>query len=286
LGKRRITQIFATLASNANLNGFLNGNIYKGASKKICLPGLNCYSCPGAIGSCPIGSLQAVIGTIKYNFSFYVSGMLLLFGLIFGRFICGWLCPFGFFQDLLYKIPTRKIKVSNKVNNVFKYLKYLILLVFVIILPLFLVNEFGTSPPYFCQFICPAGTLQGGIPLLLMNKSLRGAIGYLFIWKAFLLISIIVASTLVYRLFCRYICPLGAFYSLFNKISFYRYKLEKDKCTSCQACTRKCKFNIDVYKTPNSSECIRCGDCIKVCPTKAINKEIGFRGDTSEETAQ
>lgn len=286
MGKRRITQIFATLASNANLNGFLNGNIYKGASKKICLPGLNCYSCPGAIGSCPIGSLQAVIGTIKYNFSFYVSGMLLLFGLIFGRFICGWLCPFGFFQDLLYKIPTRKIKVSNKVNNVFKYLKYLILLVFVIILPLFLVNEFGTSPPYFCQFICPAGTLQGGIPLLLMNKSLRGAIGYLFIWKAFLLISIIVASTLVYRLFCRYICPLGAFYSLFNKISFYRYKLEKDKCTSCQACTRKCKFNIDVYKTPNSSECIRCGDCIKVCPTKAINKEIGFRGDTSEETAQ
>lgn len=286
MGKRRITQIFATLASNANLNGFLNGNIYKGASKKICLPGLNCYSCPGAIGSCPIGSLQAVIGTIKYNFSFYVSGMLLLFGLIFGRFICGWLCPFGFFQDLLYKIPTRKIKVSNKVNNVFKYSKYLILLVFVIILPLFLVNEFGTSPPYFCQFICPAGTLQGGIPLLLMNKSLRGAIGYLFIWKAFLLISIIVASTLVYRLFCRYICPLGAFYSLFNKISFYRYKLEKDKCTSCQACTRKCKFNIDVYKTPNSSECIRCGDCIKVCPTKAINKEIGFRGDTSEETAQ
>lgn len=286
MGKRRITQIFATLASNANLNGFLNGNIYKGASKKICLPGLNCYSCPGAIGSCPIGSLQAVIGTIKYNFSFYVSGMLLLFGLIFGRFICGWLCPFGFFQDLLYKIPTRKIKVSNKVNNVFKYLKYLILLVFVIILPLFLVNEFGTSPPYFCQFVCPAGTLQGGIPLLLMNKSLRGAIGYLFIWKAFLLISIIVASTLVYRLFCRYICPLGAFYSLFNKISFYRYKLEKDKCTSCQACTRKCKFNIDVYKTPNSSECIRCGDCIKVCPTKAINKEIGFRGDTSEETAQ
>lgn len=273
MDKRRITQIFATLASNANLNGFLNGNIYKGASKKICIPGLNCYSCPGAIGSCPIGSLQAVVGTIKYNFSFYVSGILLLFGVIFGRFICGWLCPFGFFQDLLHKIPTRKIKVSNKANNVFKYLKYVILLIFVIVLPLLLVNEFGTSPPYFCQYICPVGTLQGGIPLVLMNKSLRGAVGFLFMWKVFILITVIVGSILVYRLFCRYICPLGAFYSLFNKISFYRYKLEKDKCICCNACTSKCKLNIEVYKTPNSPECIRCGKCIKACPTKAINKE-------------
>jgi len=141
----------------------------------------------------------------------------------------------------------------------------------------------GLAPPYFCQFICPAGTLQGGIPLLFMNQSLRGAIGGLFIWKLFILISIIVASIFVYRLFCRYICPLGAFYALFNKISFYRYKLEKDKCTSCQACMRQCKLNIDVPKTPNSAECIRCGECIKVCPTKAINRETYFKKDTSQE---
>lgn len=276
MDKRRITQIFSTIATNANLNGFLNGKIFKGASKKFCVPGLNCYSCPGAIGSCPIGSLQAVMGTIRYNFSFYVSGMLIMFGVLFGRFICGWLCPFGLVQDLLYKIQTSKIKVANKVNNVFKYFKYFILLIFVIILPMFLVGEFGTSPPYFCQYICPAGTLQGGIPLLLMNKSLRGAVGFLFTWKVFILFIVIVGSIVIYRVFCRYICPLGALYSLFNKISFYRYKLEKDKCTSCQACTSKCKLNIEVYKTPNSAECIRCGECIKVCPTNAINKERYF----------
>lgn len=155
MDKRKIIQIFATLASNANLNGFLKGNVFKGASKKICVPGLNCYSCPGAMGACPIGSMQAVIGTIKYNFSFYVSGMLLLFGVMFGRFICGWLCPFGFFQDLLHKISTPKIKVKDKVNNILKYFKYAILLIFVIILPMFLVNEFGTSPPLLLSIYLP-----------------------------------------------------------------------------------------------------------------------------------
>ena len=269
-------QIIATITTNANINGFLNGSIYKGNIKKICVPGLNCYSCPGALGSCPIGSLQAVIGTIKYNFSLYVAGIMALFGIIFGRFICGWLCPFGFIQDLLNKIPSKKIKVNKKVNNVLKYFKYVILALFVIIFPIFLVNEFGISPPYFCQYICPVGTLEGGIPLILMNKSLRESVGYLFLWKLFILICVIISSIFIYRPFCRYICPLGAFYSLFNKVSFYRYRVDKSKCINCDACTNKCKINISVHKIPNSAECIRCGECVKICPTKAIIKGIRY----------
>lgn len=276
MDKRRITQIILAITANANVNGFLKGNIFKGNTKKVCVPGLNCYSCPGAIGSCPIGSLQAVIGTIKYNFSFYIIGLMSIFGIVFGRFICGWLCPFGLIEDLLHKIPSRKIKVNKKINNFFKYLKYIILLLFVIILPMFLVSEFGISPPYFCQYICPAGTLEGGIPLISFNQSLRGAVGYLFAWKMFLLIIIISASIFVYRPFCRYICPLGAFYSLFNKVSFYKYKVDKSKCINCGACTHKCKMNIEVYKNPNSTECIRCGECVKICPTKSIEKGIKF----------
>lgn len=276
MDKRRITQIIFAITTNANINGFLKGNIFKGYTKKVCVPGLNCYSCPGAIGSCPIGSLQAVIGTIRYNFSFYIVGIMSIFGIVFGRFICGWLCPFGLIEDLLHKIPSRKIRINKKVNNFLKYLKYIILFFFVIILPMFLVSEFGISPPYFCQYICPAGTLEGGIPLISLNQSLRGTVGYLFTWKMFLLIIIISASIFVYRPFCRYICPLGAFYSLFNKVSFYKYKVDENKCINCGACTHKCKMNIEVYKNPNSTECIRCGECVKICPTKSIEKGIKF----------
>ena len=104
MDKRRVTQILATLISNSNIKGFFQSNIYKGTLKKICVPGLNCYSCPGALGSCPIGSMQAVIGSIKYNVSLYIVGFISLMGVIFGRFICGWLCPFGLIQDLLNKL--------------------------------------------------------------------------------------------------------------------------------------------------------------------------------------
>lgn len=275
--KRRIVQVGSSIATNGYLKGFFNGTIFKGQSKHICVPGLNCYSCPGALGACPIGSMQAVIGSIRYNFSLYIFGFVSLIGVLFGRLICGWVCPFGLIQELLHKIPIPKIKVNAKVNNILKYLKYVILLLFVLILPLrgALLSDLGTSDPYFCKYICPAGTLEGGIPLVLLNKDLKSAIGFLFAWKVSLLIVIIVLSITVYRVFCRYICPLGAFYSLFNRISFYSINVDKSKCVSCNACTRACKMNIKVYETPNNAECIRCGECAKACSFKVIS--TGFK---------
>jgi ferredoxin-type protein NapH len=275
LDKRRITQMIAALLTNANVKGFLQGTIYKGKGKRMCVPGLNCYSCPGAMGSCPIGSLQAVIGSFKYKISFYVIGILSFVGVMFGRFICGWLCPFGLLQDLLYKIPASKFKVNPRIDRILRYLKYVILLVFVILMPLFLVNEFGMSPPYFCKYICPAGTLEGGIPLISANESLRSTLGFLFTWKMFLLICIVLLSVFTYRPFCKYICPLGAFYALFHKISFVQLKIDENKCIHCSKCTTACKMEVDVCENPSSAECIRCGDCVKACPADAVSINIG-----------
>lgn len=275
--KRKLIQIISTVAINGHFKGFINGKIYGGKLKNLCVPVLNCYSCPGALGSCPIGSFQSVIGSIKYNFSYYVLGFIALVGVLLGRLVCGWLCPFGFIQELLHKIPIPKLKISNGVHNVLKYLKYVVLMIFVLLLPLIgaLKSDIGTSDPYFCKIICPAGTLEGGIPLVLLNKELQGALGFLYIWKVSILLAIIVLSMIIYRVFCKYLCPLGAFYALFNKISFYSLRVDKDKCVSCNACTKACKMNIKVFENPNSGECIRCGECVKACSFNAISKGFG-----------
>lgn len=267
---RHKIQLLATVITNGNLLGYISGKIYQGNLKNACVPGLNCYSCVGALGSCPVGSLQAVIGKKGGRISFYVVGILLIIGSLLGRFVCGWLCPFGFFQDLLHKIPfPKKVRELPKEKILVK-LKYLILLIFVIILPMYLVNNVGNGSPYFCKFICPAGTLEGGIPLVLLNKSLRGVIGFLFVWKNVILITTIILSIMIYRPFCKFICPLGAIYSLFNKVSFYRYSINCNKCVNCGKCAKVCMMNVDPVKDPNDLEGIRCGNCRKACPKGAI----------------
>lgn len=270
MDRRKWVQALWAFASNSHVQGFWQGKIYKGRIKNLCVPGLNCYSCPGAIGSCPIGSMQAVEGSTRYGFSMYVTGFLVLVGLLCGRFICGWLCPFGWIQELLHKLPFKKIKVPVRLNRILSYFKYVVLALFVIILPIVTVNEFGISTPYFCKYICPAGTLEAGIPLLITNPMLRGAVGFLFSWKMVILLAVILFSMMFFRPFCRYLCPLGAFYGLFNGISIYRYRVDSDKCTKCGVCTGACKMDITPYETPNSAECIRCGDCVKACPHGAI----------------
>lgn len=272
---RHYIQALGTLFFNGNLEGFFKGEIYKGPTKGVCVPVLNCYSCPGALGACPIGSLQAVVGSDR-KFSAYVMGLLILFGITMGRFFCGYLCPFGFVQDLLFKIKTKKIKVRDSIHNKLKYLKYLILVVFVIGLPFIVSIKKGYSDPYFCKYICPAGILEGAVPLLAKNQILRGAIGALFFWKMLLAILFIVLSILIYRVFCKYICPLGAFYGIFNPISFYKLNIDEDKCIKCNKCTTACKMHIEPYKDPNSPECIRCLDCKRACPTKAIENKFKF----------
>ena len=265
-------QILFAAVTNGYLLGFVKGKIYTGPSKALCLPGLNCYSCPGALGSCPIGSLQAVLGSRNYRFSFYVIGFLMLAGSLFGRFICGWLCPFGLVQDLLYKIPSPKLR-KNVFTQKLSLLKYAVAVIFVLLLPVYFWWQDGVGAPAFCKYICPAGTLEAGLPLLALNANLRDGIGLLFGWKFLLMLVILGACVFIYRPFCRFLCPLGAWYGLFNKLSAFGITVDKAKCTGCNACVRFCKM--DCQKI-NDRECINCGECKKICPEGAINFKTKF----------
>lgn len=285
---RTWVQIVFAAVSNGYLYGYMTGQIYRGPLKAACMPGLNCYSCPGALGSCPIGSLQAVLGSRNYRFSFYVLGFLMLFGSLFGRLICGWLCPFGLVQDLLYKIPFFKKRKNLPGHKVLVWVKYVLLVVFVILLPLLVVDFIGQGSPWFCKYICPSGTLGAGIPLLAMNESLRDAAGALFLWKSGILLVLLLLCLMVYRPFCKYICPLGAVYSLFNPVAVYRYQVDEEHCTKCGKCQRVCKMDIKVWEQPNHRECIRCGDCIKNCPEHAImrvGKTSGKKTNSTDSSA-
>ena len=282
-------QAGATLLSNLHLPNFLKGSLYQGAGKAVCVPGLNCYSCPAASGSCPIGALQAAVGSPQYRFSYYIVGFLLLLGMLLGRAICGFLCPFGWLQELLHKIPTKKF--SSRKLKPLRYLKYGILVVMVCMLPVLAANDVGIGDPFFCKYLCPQGVLEGAIPLSLVNPSIRAALGKLFSWKLSILLTIIVLSVLFFRPFCKWLCPLGAFYALLNRMSLFRMQVDRDKCVSCGKCAKACKMDVDVTKTPNHTECIRCGMCVRACPTCAVHFRYGFwtreeRNDAADASAK
>lgn len=309
-----IVQSCFFILTNSFMVGWFKGTIYQGKVKYICVPGMNCYSCPGAWGACPIGALQAVLNdsdpektwfdsntsTVvqypKYWIAFYVIGIIMVIGALCGRLVCGLLCPFGWIQDLLYKIPVKKLKLPRDERRInaskhpgavrfflgldkyLRYAKYAFLIVMVIFLPLII-----KADPWFCKYVCPSGMLIGGIPLMSMNESLASVAGNLTLLKMCIMVTLLVMSVFLYRPFCRYICPLGAIYSFMNPISLYKYGIDDSKCNRCKgcsACANACPMGIDPVKTPNNPECIRCGTCNATCPQKAIHS--GFKFKTAE----
>ncbi len=258
--KRRYIQLLSALLHNANLRGFAEGRIYQGSGKGVCVPGLNCYSCPGAVGACPLGSLQSALASRRGGIPMYVIGTLLLLGLLLGRVICGFLCPFGLVQELLHKIPSKKLKKSRWTRR-FSHLKYVILAVLAVGVTLLV------GAPAFCKWLCPVGTVFGGIPLAVMNEGVRSALGGLFGWKLLLALAILGLSVPVYRVFCRFLCPLGAIYSLFAKFSLLGIEVKEELCDDCGVCRAVCPVDI---RTAGDRECVACGKCVSRCHTGAI----------------
>lgn len=275
---RRWIQIVATVLSNACWMFPDTKGIYQGPLKSMCVPGLNCYSCPAATGACPLGSLQGMIAGLRpavkagnYHFGAYIIGALGLTGSLVGRMPCGWVCPFGLLQELIFKIPSRKFKIPKFLT----YFKYLFLALFIFILPGLIVDDYGYGITWFCKFICPAGTLEAGIPMLILKPELREIIGMLFYSKMTILIIFVMWMVISSRPFCRVVCPLGAIYSLFNKHSVFRMIHDPEKCTHCQECYNNCPMGIKFYEGPNQYDCIRCLKCLnESCRFGAISYEF------------
>lgn len=265
---RLYTQIASTLVANPWFYYFSSRTIFRGVPKGICFPGLNCYACPLAMYSCPIGSLQHAIAARSASALLYVTGTLGAIGALVGRMPCGWLCPFGFLQDMMYKIPLPKLRLPRWAG----YFKYVFLVLLVVLLPFLFKVEWYSR-------LCPAGTLEGGIPLQVLppngisSTTLHPGV---FFWiKVAILAIFLLWMTVTKRPFCRTACPLGAILSLFNPISLYRLEVDDKSCTNCGKCREVCPVDIDVFDNPNSMECIRCLDCKKACPNGAITS--GFR---------
>lgn len=264
--RRKIIQIAAFGYSNTYLHNFVGGQLYKGKWKQFCNPGMNCYSCPAARLSCPIGAMQAVSGSMNFNMSFYVTGFVLAVGVLFGRAVCGYVCPFGLIQELLYKIPSPKKRLWKG----FTYVKYVLLVFLVLLFPAAVTNELGMGAPAYCEYICPVGTLEGGLPLLAAHPELRKTIGALFSVKAFILALTLIGCIVICRFFCKVMCPLGAIYGILNKISFYHMEVDKEKCISCGKCHIVCPMDVNPAEITDSAECIRCGKCTACCPKEAL----------------
>ena len=283
---RRLIQLYSALLYNAHLKGFAEGQIYTGSLKSVCVPGLNCYSCPGAVAACPLGALQNAVAASADRPAFYVVGLLLLFGLLLGRVICGFLCPFGLLQELLHKIPTKKLKKSPATRKLSR-MKYVILAVFVLVIPAWFAIR-HLPLPAFCKYICPAGTLEGAVFLVLhpANEALRAMTGGLFWWKVSVMVLVLSVCVLIYRAFCRFLCPLGALYGLFSRLALLGVRVDRTRCIDCDACVRVCPMDI---RTVGDSECVHCGHCIDACPASAISFRAGkfiLRGPELKERGE
>ncbi len=269
--KRRLWQIISTILHNSYYPALVHFSLYQGFLKGYCTPTLNCYACPSAFLSCPIGALQHF--AIKRQFPFLLIGFFGLVGAGVGRMICAWLCPFGLLQDAMKKLSSRVLALPKWMGE----LKYVSLVVVAILIP-FLLGE-----PWFSK-LCPQGAVEGAIPWAavgtpdteeLAGLDVRSMIGMLFWIKIAILGVFLIGMVFIKRPFCRIACPLGAIFSFFNRMSLVRLHVLSELCDGCGYCVRVCPVDIVPYRDVDARECIKCLECTR-CPKGAIVTTFGF----------
>ncbi|MBI2434838.1 MAG: 4Fe-4S binding protein, partial [Candidatus Hydrogenedentes bacterium] len=237
--------------------------------KWLCNPVLSCHSCALAWFACPIGVFIHYAGF--HLFPFFALGTVLLLGVLIGRLLCGWVCPFGFLQDLLYKVPSPKIALPEWTS----YFKYGVLLVMVLALPFFLGEQTLLS---FCRF-CPASALQVTIP----NFFLDGAapLSLMTVIKLLVLAVVLVAAIASSRSFCRVLCPIGALLAPLNYVSLWKITVPTQNCLRCKACAQACPQQGHPAEriargvpSNRALDCIVCHECQTICPSAEIEARL------------
>lgn len=250
-GRRRLVQFFSLLALHSS---------WGPEFKAVCLPVLSCHSCALAWFACPIGVFVHYSG--YHVFPYLALGSVLLMGVLAGRLLCGWVCPFGLLQDLLYKVPGRKLVLPRWTRAV----KYAVLVLLVFAVPF----AFGEQTAWsFCRF-CPASALQVTIPSLVAGGP-GMTVGTAA--KLAILVVVLVLVVLSSRAFCKVLCPIGALLAPLNLLSFWRVKAPTASCRSCSMCDRACPTDsvpsrrmLPGTDPSRATECVVCHDCQRVCP--------------------
>jgi polyferredoxin len=227
-----------------------------------CIPGcvFHCYSCPLSAFACPVGvmanyaALLPVVGEAPY----LLIGVLLLVGAAGGSIVCGWACPFGFLQDLLGKITSRKILLPAWTGCI----RYIVLVGLVILLPAILGYKgisFDKQVVSICR-LCPAGALEAGVPYS-VQSALAGNGWIMSGLKTGILLTFLAAALFIHRPWCRMFCPLGGLLALFNRFSLFHLRFNPKQCVECNLCRSRCSMGVKVDQAVNVTGCIRCLEC-------------------------